>query len=195
MTALHRRPHAAGNRWWWKLLRLMPLRSAQALPWLLLMLLAVSCTNLSQTHVQGDLSVEELLQHLPDHPDVVVSVQSGIPNWRSGEVLLSIGGDGSVKIRNRRSSGEQSFAGQLDRTTVQALGQEFAQQRFTESRSSSAVREPGDVPIVLQIERGARQVYEARLWYADRYTDSGLDRILERSSELVEQISKGALSF
>src|SRR5687768_15871883 len=39
---------------------------------------------------QGAKSVEELLQQLSQHPDVTVSIQTGIPDWYTGEILLSI---------------------------------------------------------------------------------------------------------
>ena len=140
--------------------------------------------------------MEELLQQLPQHPDVTVSVQTGIPGWYTGEILLSIGGDGTVKVRNVYTNGERTYAGRLDSAQVQELGHEFAAHGFTHIKPSSApARVPDDLPVVLRIERGAEQLYEARLWHADRHSDAGLDGILKRADELIRQLSHGALPF
>lgn len=140
--------------------------------------------------------MEELLQQLPQHPDVKVSVQSGIPDWYTGEILLSISGDGTIKVRNVYSNGEKTYEGRLDSTQVQELGNEFATHGFTQIKPASApTRVPDDVPVVLRIERGTEQLYEAKLWHADRYSDAGLDQILRRADELISQMSDGALPF
>lgn len=139
--------------------------------------------------------MEELLQQLPQHPDVTVSVRTGIPDWRTGEILLSIRGDGTIKVHNVRSNGEQTYEGQLDSTQVQELGTEFATHGFTQTKPSALTHMPGDLPVVLRIERGTELLYEAKLWHADRFSDAGLDHILRRADELISQMSNGSLPF
>ena len=138
--------------------------------------------------------MEELLQQLSQHPDVTVTVQTGIPDWYTGEIRLAIRGDGTITAHKVRSKGEQMYAGQLDATQVQELGNELATHGFTQIQPSSApTRLPDDMPVVLRIARGAEQLYEARLWHADRFSDPGLDRILRRTDELIAQLRRGPL--
>lgn len=140
--------------------------------------------------------MEELLQQLSQHPDVTVSVQTGIPGWYTGEILLSISGDGTVKVRNVYSNGEKTYEGRLESTQVQELGNELATHGFTQIKPSSApTRVVDDLPVVLRIERGTEQLYEAKLWHADRHSDAGFDRILKRADELISQLTHGALPF
>lgn len=139
--------------------------------------------------------MEEILRHLTNHPDVTISVQTGIPDWRSGEILLSIHSNGTIKVRNQRSSGEKTYEGTLDQAEIQAVGEEFADHNFTGIKSLKTTRLPGDEPVILRIERGTERLYEASLWHGDRYEDDNLDHILERSDELVSQVTNGALPF
>ncbi|MBV9788224.1 MAG: hypothetical protein JOZ51_08630 [Chloroflexi bacterium] len=138
--------------------------------------------------------MEELLQQLSQHPDVTITVQTGIPDWYTGEIRLVIRGDGTITAHKVRSKGEQTYAGRLDAAQVQELGIELATHGFTQIQPASALtRVPDDVPVVLRIERGTERLYEARLWHADRFADPGLDRILRRADELIAQLSRDAL--
>jgi hypothetical protein len=75
------------------------------------------------------------------------------------------------------------------------IGAELIDHRFTELRPREGDREPDDVPVVLTVERGGKQLHQAKPWHGDRYQDEDLDAALTLVDSLVSEITGGKLSF
>ncbi len=137
----------------------------------------------------------QLIRDLEKHSDVTVSVTTGTEHFRKGLVKLSVRGDGSVAVLNRRAGKKHSFTGKLTTEELAALGRELAEAGFTTVRSPGPPRKPGDTPVLLEVTQGGKEHYRAELWYADRYNIPGLDTIIKRNDALVKKVTKGELPY
>lgn len=162
---------------------------------LLIVLGITACAASTPPGSTGGTSVDELLQHLADHPDVAVTVRTGLADWGTGQIALVIHGNGAVEVHNLRRNDQKIYHDQFDREQVQQLGAYLSESGFTTIQPTNAPRKPGDVPVVLLIERGGEPVYQSNLWHGDRYQSPGLDGILRRSDNLVARITGGKLPF
>jgi hypothetical protein len=140
---------------------------------------------------EGSIRLDDILRELTAHPDVTVAVTIGVVHWREGQVTVSLGGDGAAEVRRVRAGGAQTVEARLDSARLDQLGAEFADAGFTHLRPAEGPRQPGDVPVLLSIRRGADQLYSASLWYGDRYQNPGLDRIIVRAEALAAELGRG----
>ena len=118
----------------------------------------------------------------------------GREHFRTGEVTLRVDGSGAMRVVQLRSGVEREWEGRLPAERVAALSEELAGLDLRAVGSSGGGRDPDDDPIRLRLRSGGDE-HEASLWYADRYEDDRLDRLLERWQALTEEITEGALPY
>lgn len=140
-------------------------------------------------------AVAGLVRHLHEHPDVTLRVTTGTEHFGKGLVELAIRGNGTVTIDNRAAGKSRSYTGRLAPDELRALGPELAAAGFTTLHSPGPPREPGDTPVVLEVEQGGAERYRAELWYGDRYQLPGLDRIIKQNDAIVTKLTDGALPY
>ena len=130
---------------------------------------------------------------LADHPELTVEVTTGIEGWHTGQIALSVRGDGGVAVRNRRSGEEaRDFEGTLDRAEVDALAAELDGLELPGRGGST---EPDDSPVVVTLRRDGEAVGSAEAWYSRRYEDARLDAALRRVEAIVSAVTGGRLPF
>jgi hypothetical protein len=137
----------------------------------------------------------DVLQHLSQNPSVEISIGSGIENWRTGEITLTVRGNGEVRVHNRASGHEHTYTAALDAARVEDLGQFLLKHRMTQLKKAEQVRSPSDVPIWFRIRQANQVIYEAESWHAERYNNDDLDMILTYADELIEEVTGGVLPF
>ena len=140
-------------------------------------------------------SVNELLAGLEGHPDVTVEVTTGLENWRKGLVVLAAKGDGTAEVLNRVSGKESRKAGKVAPAALKALAKACAAVGIPTLKSPPGPREPGDTPVVLRVRQGARVLAEANVWYADRYDNAALDKVVEAYDAIVSDLTGGELPY
>lgn len=168
------------------------MRARIGLPCAVAIALAGACAS-KGNNARQEQSVTEELRQLSAHPDLEVVIRTGTEHWRTGEITLTVRGDGAARVVQRQAQGATSFEATLGKDHVDALGRELAARRFTAARTSKLPREPGDTPVRLALERGGKAVFEAQLWDGDRDGDADLDAILVAGRRLVHRVSDGAL--
>ena len=136
-----------------------------------------------------------ILDELDRHGDVTVEITTGIEHFAKGLARLTVGGNGHVDVVNLRSGTRLDFPSHLDPTAVRDLGHELAVAGFTRLEPRPGPREPGDSPVVLRLLQGTTALVEKHLWYADRYDDKGLEKVLARYEALVSTVTGGQLPY
>jgi hypothetical protein len=134
----------------------------------------------------------QIPQPLADHPELTVEVTTGIEGWRTGQIVLAVGGGGGVAVRNRRSGEESDFDGRLDRAEVDALGADLD---GLELRGRGGGTEPDDSPVIVTLRRDGEVVASAEAWNSHRYDDSRLQAALRRVEAIVSDVTGGRLPF
>ena len=127
-------------------------------------------------------------------PSSALELSVGREHFRNGEVTLRVDGSGAMKVVQLRSGAEREWGGRLPVERVAALSDELAALDLRAVSSRAGGRDPDDDPIRLRLRSG-EDAHEASLWYADRYEDDRLDRLLERWQALTEEITGGALPY
>lgn len=140
-------------------------------------------------------SAAELLEQLPSHDDVAVSVRIGIEHWDTGEITLTLHGSGEATVLQRVAGKENRFTGQVDDERLGRIGADLARQGFTSIRAREGDRMPDDVPVIFEIERNGERLHHAELWHGDRYQDKALDSILDQVDALISELTNGKLPF
>jgi len=135
------------------------------------------------------------MAQLLQDPSSTVEVTVGRENFRTGEVTLSVDGSGAVRVAQLRSGEARDWNGQLEAERLEALAAELAELDLAALRPRAGDRDPDDDPIHLALRAGGDPVHEADLWYADRYADERLDRLLRRWEALTEELTDGALPY
>ncbi len=134
----------------------------------------------------------EIPQPLSDHPELTVEITTGNEGWHTGRIVLAVGGDGSVEVRNRRSGEERSFSGRLERPEVDALGGELSGLDLPGRVDET---EPDETPVFVALRQSGELVGSAEAWNARRYEDPRLDGVLRRSEAIVSDVTGGRLPF
>lgn len=172
--------------------------------WLVMLAAMVGCPPPGPNAAQGELEMSEqdprpvderqrLLAELA--PGVVVSVRLGVENFRSGEITLTVGGDGAVRVLQRKSGAERTFETTWPRDRLDALGAEFAALGFCDLTAIPGGRKPGDTPMRIALVKDGTAVCEADLWHGDRYKNQPLDALIKRYDAVVSEVSGGVLPF
>jgi hypothetical protein len=142
---------------------------------------------------QRESSMDDLLHALDRHADVAVTVRQGTEHFDNGLITLVVRGDGSAIVEQLASGAKQVYTAKLDATHLAALGSTLTAHRFTAVRTTTLPRKPGDTQLVLRLDRGGTQLFQAELWDADRYKDADLDAILRTADALIHEVSGGKL--
>jgi hypothetical protein len=138
---------------------------------------------------------ESVIRNLADDPHLAVEITIGVEGWRAGEIALTVRGDGSVAIRQRRAGKERDYGRRLAPDRVRRLGEELADDELTELTDSGGSRMPDDVPITIRILRDGDVLHEATVRHSDRWKDERIDRVVRRYDALVSEITDGALPY
>lgn len=139
--------------------------------------------------------LEQILQDLSSYPTVMITVGSGLENWRTGEISLMIKGTGDIQIHNKRAGKQREFSATKSAEWVQTFGRFLVEHQFNKSRTSDKLRPPGDVPVWMKVAHEDKVLFEINLWHADRNEDDNFDAILEFTDDLIEEITDGELPF
>src|SRR4051795_4413849 len=134
----------------------------------------------------------DLLRQLGEHRDVTVEISTGTEHYLHGEVTLSVRGDGSVEVLNRRSGREQRFSGRLDSADVDELGAALAE---LELPGRAGATEPDDGPVKVAVRRDGQTLSQGEAWHSHRYDDPRLDDVLRRYQDVVEDVTQGRLPY
>ena len=138
-------------------------------------------------------AMDDVLRNLARNPATTVTVQQGTEHFDDGQVTLTVRGDGTIEVEQRRSGAVTRHAGQLPVARIEALGAQLADLQLTRPRTTTLPRQPGHTPLVLRVEGGAARSFRADLWYGDRYQDRQLDGIIRLADALIHEVSGGAL--
>ena len=138
---------------------------------------------------------DSLIRNLADDPHLAVAITMGVEGWRAGEISLTVRGDGTVAIRQRRAGEEREYAGRIAPDRVRRLGEELADDELTELTDSGGSRLPDDVPITIRVLRNGDVLHEATVRHSDRWKDERLDRLVRRYDALVSEVTDGALPY
>jgi hypothetical protein len=131
-------------------------------------------------------------QPFADHHDLTVEVTTGTEHWRTGEIALVVGGDGSVDVLNRRAGSEQRFRGRLERAAVDALGSDLA---GLELPGRGGPSEPDETAVKVFVRRDGDVLSAGEAWDGRRYEDARLDGLLRRCDAIVADVSGGRLPY
>ena len=118
--------------------------------------------------------------------EVVVVV--GTEHFDNGEFTLHVQGNGNATVEQKRSGKVSHFDTKLDAARLDALGETLASNGFSNPRTSTLPREPGDTPVVLEVVDGGERLFHADIWNADRYDDKSLAAILDAAEALIESM-------
>jgi hypothetical protein len=140
-----------------------------------------------------EATMDAELAALDRHPELAVTVRAGTEHFRDGRIAVTVQGDGAAAVEQLRSGQLTTHHAQLAAARVKEVGATLARHRFTLPRTSKLPREPGDTPLYLSVARGGQLVFEAKLWFADRYDDRDLDAILKLYEALTYEVSDGKL--
>jgi hypothetical protein len=155
---------------------------------------APGCSEPAPRHdTQKESSMDDLLHALDRHADVAVTIRQGTEHFDDGQITLVVRGDGSATVEQLASGAAQHYAMKLDAARIATLGNLLAVHRFSAARTTTLPRKPGDTQLVLRVDRGGTQAFQAELWDADRYKDADLDAILHTADALIHEVSGGKL--
>jgi hypothetical protein len=138
---------------------------------------------------------ESVIRNLADDPHLAVAITMGVEGWRAGEIALTVRGDGSVAVHQRRAGEERDYAGRIASDRVRRLGEELADDELTELTDSGGSRIPDDVPITIRVLRDGEVLHEATVRHSDRWKDERLDRLVRRYEALVSELTDGELPY
>lgn len=138
-----------------------------------------------------EISMDDSLRQLDQHPRLAVSIRQGTEHFRDGVVTVTIRGDGLVVVDRLRAGTPSRVEQRLPPERVRDLGRALAEHRVTAARTSKLPREPGDTPLVLRVDGGARP-FQAEVWYGDRYQDRDLDALIRLADALVTEVAPPA---
>jgi hypothetical protein len=136
-----------------------------------------------------------LLDDLAGHAEVTVTIGAGEEHGEHGATSLEVGGDGRTVVYSRAHGKERTFEGRLDPDRVAELGHELARLGLTSLRPRPGDRQPGDAPVWVEVKRAGETLHEQALWHGDRHVDPGLDGVLVRYQQIVEEVTNGELPF
>lgn len=138
-----------------------------------------------------EISMDDSLRQLDQHPRLSISIRQGTEHFRDGQVTITVRGDGLIAADRLRAGTPSHVEQRLPPERIRELGRALADHRLTAARTSKLPREPGDSPLVLRVEGGARP-FQADLWYGDRYQDRDLDAIIRLADGLVKELEPAA---
>jgi hypothetical protein len=152
------------------------------------------CANPARRAEAGakeQVTMEQELRRLAEQHDLMVTIRSGTEHFKSGQITLTLRGDGAAAVEQARSGERATFRARFAPERVAAIGGRLADHHFTAPRRSNMPREPGDTPLELVLTRAAAPRFQASLWYADRYDDADLNAIFELYDALVFEVTGG----
>ena len=137
--------------------------------------------------------MDDPLRAFDRHPTATVTIQFGTEHFGNGQITLALRGDGAVSVEQRAAGAVNHYSAKLDGPRIAELGRALAEHRFTQPRTSTLPRNPGDTPLVLRLSGDGVPAFEATIWYADRFADRDLDAILRVADDLLSTASGGKL--
>lgn len=172
--------------------------------WLVMLAATSGCPSPGPAAAQGEMEMSEQDPRPADErsrvlaglaPGVVVSVRMGVEGFRSGEITLTVGGDGAVRVVQRKTAGERTYEATWPRERLDAFGAELAGLGFCGLAAIPGGRKPGDTPMRIALMKDGEALCEAALWHGDRYKDPALDALIKRYDAVVSELSGGVLPF
>jgi hypothetical protein len=128
------------------------------------------------------------LAGLASDPELAIQISMGTQHFRDGLVTLTLRGDGHATVVRRLADGEERHESELSAEERQSLADEFDSIDLTGLRATEGERKPGDTPVNVLVVRDGKTVSDQHLWFGDRYTDKGLDRLVRRFDEVVGRL-------
>jgi len=123
----------------------------------------------------------------------VVAISIGIPDWELGRVTLRVAGDGSVRVEQRGSAGNNDYTARWTSEETARFAALLRAEALVRIAPVPGDRQPDDVPVDIAVLDAGAAVHSASVWHADREHDPHLDRILKAVDEIVHAVSGGKL--
>ena len=137
--------------------------------------------------------MDDPLRAFDRHPTATVTIQFGTEHFGNGQITLALRGDGAVSVEQRVAGAVNHYSATLDGPRIAEVGRTLSEHRFTQPRTSTLPRNPGDSQLVLRLSRDGVPAFAATIWYADRFTDRDLDAILRVVDDVLYAASGGKL--
>ena len=141
------------------------------------------------------MSTTDVLRGLPEDPDLSVAITTGTEHFHNGAITLTVRGDGTASVLQRRSGEVREFDGRLDAERMRRLADELAADEIAELRDSGGDVVPDDFGVTIRIERAGELLHEAWIRESDRWKDERLNRVVRRYDALVEELTDRALPY
>jgi hypothetical protein len=141
------------------------------------------------------MSAADLLQALPDDPDLVVEIADGIEHFRGGRIALRLHGSGDVEVIHSRAGDERRYEGRLEPERIREAGDRLAALGFDQLVERRAERGPDEGSVHLGLRRGDQILHAAELGGGLRHDDERLDEILRLYEGIVGETTEGLLPF
>jgi|GEM_PF-1769547 len=150
-------------------------------------------TTRERPAVKTSATAASVLDSMAGNGERSVAVSVGIPDWRTGRVTLQVAGDGTVRVDQRSSTGDNVYTAKWAPERVASFARDLREARILDIAPVPGPREPGDVPVEIVVTDGSNVAHHVSVWHADRYDDPHLDQVLKAVDGAVGEISGGAL--
>lgn len=138
-------------------------------------------------------AMEDPLRAFDRNPDAVVTIRYGTEHFANGVITLRLHGDGKAEVEQLRAGQTTRDELHLPAARIAALGGALADHKLTAPRTTTLPREPGDTELLLRLDRAGAPVFNADLWYGDRYQDRDLDAVIRLADEVIHEVTQGRL--
>jgi hypothetical protein len=135
------------------------------------------------------------LRRLPDDPDLSVEITTGTEHWYHGAITLTVRGDGTVTVRQRRSGEQRDYRARLDPERLRRLADELVANELVELEDSGGDVIPDDHGVTIRIERAGELLHTAWIRESDRSKDERLDRVVRLYDALVAELTDRELPW